>query len=716
MLASLQGIFREEASETLQALTRLFSQMRDAGSPGRLAALAQDAMRHAHNLKGAAASVGMGEAARVAHALEDVFAAHATLPAPERAELLSSGLDLLHRAVEGAAPADDVEAFLARVPTVAKPARPARRPTAQPVPVVSDAVPPEPPRGSPTPKPRRSQQPSPVVEPVRADDAAAARTVRIEAARLDRLLAFTAELLTAEASVNERHAALGGFLDEVRALRPKLGPPAQALERKLERLVEANRRVVSSFSHLSRELHAAMRGARMMPIAHLAPAWQRAVRDSARLLGKHVTLELDLGTIELDRVILERLREPVIHLLRNAVDHGIERAEDRELRGKPTEGLVLVRAEIAGPSVRLEVSDDGRGLDLERIGQAAVERGMEEAADVARMSRAELCELVFRTGLSTAKQVSRVSGRGVGLDAVRRTVDEFGGRTELAAQSSLGGATFVITAPLSVLSTRALLVRAGRGTYALPLVSVERIVRVRREDVKDHDGAPVAELDGQLLPIRSLALAMGQEAVGDAADLRLVIAGAGRHRAGLVIDEVLDEAEVVVQELPWNVRGRPGLTGATVLADGTVAVAVDPSLVVSRVRDAASAPLPKPSRRRRVLVVDDSLTSRTVHRNVLVGAGHDVVTAADGLEAWGVVQREPFDLVVSDVQMAGFSGFELTRRIRRSQRLAHLPVVLVTSLARSEDLAEGVEAGADEYVVKGPLEQEKLLEAVSRHL
>jgi two-component system chemotaxis sensor kinase CheA len=564
-----------------------------------------------------------------------------------------------------------------------------------------------------------------------ASDSAAIASVRVESRRLDRLAEYAGELLAMHARLTDRDESLQRFreaLNEgIRELPTEARTLMNPLARNFERLLEADRGELERFGRLTSDLGEAMKHVRMMRLSSLAPTWRQLVRESAQKMGRQIELEVDVGEIELDKFVLDQIRDPVIHLLRNAVAHGIEPSQDRLALGKRDVGKIAIAAGLNGAMVRLEVSDDGRGLDPRYIGERAVRKGLLEPARLAQMAPTEVVELIFQEGFTTAENVGSVSGRGVGLGVVKSQITALGGRVAILLKPTLGGSTFELTFPVSVVSRKGLLVRSRSSVYALPIEQVMGTVRISRRDLQTVDGEPVWAAPGTgPLKLRWLSRLMGQPPEATGTDrLKVVVLSWGEARLGLIVGEVLGGDEYVVKRLPSNLGGIQGVDGAVILADGSLAVALNVqglfaaaasrSPVETQSASPSEAP-PKdePARAKRILVVDDQLTTRAVHRSLLESCGHQVVLAADGEEAWEVLQREPFDLLVSDVQMPRLDGYALTARIRQSTPLKDLPVILVTARGTPEDIAAGAKAGANEYLVKGQYESEKLLASIRR--
>ncbi len=694
-------MFRDEATEALATLEAILERASAAGG-GVAERDRAAAFRILHNIKGAARVAGSEGVEAVAHALEDALQAQAGAPdTGELAARLREGMGLIARFLGEGAPIEAAHAF-------------------------ADAASLTPPAGEEAPPTRQGGAPPPDHSP--GDDArgaGSAAIVRLEASRLDALMRFAADIMTAEARSRERHAELERCHFELsqleRAASGDLRRGLGELERKLGALVDTHRQDVQRFSHVSRDWSAAIKSARLLPLAGAVPQWRRTVAETAHAMGREVRLVADVGDIEIDRQILDGLRDPIMHLLRNAVDHGIEPPEERAMQGKPRMGTVVVRARAAGMLIELEVSDDGRGMDAAKIARRALERGLVTPERLHHASAAEILDMVFLPGLSTAGSINALSGRGVGLDVVRQRLADLGGHARVAAPT-LGGSTFQMDVPATVVSTKGLLVRAARAAFVLPMAYVVRTFRAAPTDVRAIDGmSAIEDALGEPLRLRWLSSIAAEPRRADRERLVVVVISNGVRRLGLVVEELVGEVEAVTKRLPWNVPRVAGIAGAMILGTGVVALVLDAPQLFGAELDWSSERKEGPgegpaARKRRVLVADDSLTSRTLERNILVAAGYEVETANDGESAWQALQGGAFDLLVSDVQMPAPDGVELTRRIRADARLRTLPVILVTSLDRPADLARGAAAGADEYIVKGSFDQRRLLEAVARLL
>lgn len=731
----LWEVFVAEAGEGLDQLAELVDVIELAD--GDVSEAVRTAFRIAHNIKGASRLTGVVAVERLTHVLEDVLSNHVqarTVPAGPFISLLRMSIVGMQRFVQGTSEdepllllAAEVEAFVGMG---------LDRPSAASVDTAGDRESEEASEASeyvralaPEPSAASSDERNPeslTRKDVPADGPAGdrTRTVRVDTARLDRLLGFAGEFLGTHGRLRSRVSGLESLLQDFVDVEKRLPVESRKAMRApiaaLTELVREEHRAVQQFGYLASDFGDAIKRVRMHPVSGLVPSWRHLVMDAASGLGKRVRFMADVGDSEIDREVLDLLRDPMTHILRNAVDHGLEDAEARAAVGKDPTGVVRIEARGARAAVIIEIHDDGRGLDIERIRGKAVERALldEEAARTA--SAEEVAQLVFEEGLSTARKVSNFSGRGIGLDVVRRRVQELGGQVQFVEPAKLGGTSIRLQVPVSLVSTRGLLLRTDEGQYVVPADSLTRTLRVPVEELVETDGGTALVRKGEE-PIRLawLASLMGEQRKPDPDKLPVAVVNSGSSTLGLVVRGVVGEVEYVSKRLPWNLEEVPGIAGAVILGDGDVAPVLDVAALCSG--HGRAAPTDKLRREEskakpRVLVADDSLTSRTLERNILTAAGYDVRTVVNGMAAWEALQEESFALLVSDVEMPELTGLELTRRVRADGRFEHLPIILVTSLDDPSQIAEGAAAGANEYIVKGRFDQRVLLEAVARLL
>jgi two-component system chemotaxis sensor kinase CheA len=687
--ARFRVMFAEEAEGRLATLSELLLELERNGGDQELLA---SVFREAHTLKGAAAVVGLADVLRVAHAMEEVLEglrrgdAAAT---PATVDALLGAVDGMREMVPAVLAGDDRGDHAERlVATLHDPA--------------PDPPPPEPRSADPAPPP-----PGPAPPPATAGRRGRRRTIRLPVERLDDMVRLVGEASAAALRV-------GRLVTDQLEADPAGVPELHDLTRVLERLQE-------------RTLQA-----RMVAFGTIAEPLRRAGRDLARSIGKAVELDVRGQETELDRSVLEQVADPLLHLVRNAVDHGIEPPAERLAAGKPRHGTVRVQAMQLGSEVVVTVADDGRGIDLERVRQRAGEAGdsLEGFGDD------EALYAIFRSGLSTAARVSEVSGRGVGLDVVRTSLAAVRGRVEVQSEPG-AGSEFRLSVPITLAVLPCLLVEAAGRRFAIPMHSVVSAEAAGwAEDLVE--GQVVIRVRDQVLPVSDLAATLDGPGVGaeaPAGDRPVVVVASLTRRHAFRVDALVGQRDVVVKDLGWLLPRLELLAGAALEPDGSILLVLDVSGLVNRARWIRATATKRPGERlgaaaggepprppgpaagpAGVLVVDDTAVVRELERSILEEAGYQVRTARDGREALAALAGTPADLVVTDVDMPNCDGLELTRSIRAEPALAGLPVVIVTSKAGEADRRLALEAGADAYLRKGDLDQRALLEVVGRLL
>ena len=713
-LRSLRATFKVEAAEHLQDIGTGLLELEKAAAPGDQLEIIETVFRAAHSLKGAARAVNLTEIESLCQSLEELFAAW------KRRESLPSAptLDTAHLAL------DKISQVLF-APDAAK--RSAGR---------TDET-----------SPQLAAAPTSETE-----------TVRITVAALDARLLEAEEMLGAKLAADQRASDLGALAarfeqwrkewarlqPRTRALRQALESPGEGADstdlrgladffdwnhdylRALEGKVTALRRTAEQdrllIGKLVDDLLENSKRLLMLPLATLSPLLAKLVRDLCRDQGKEAELTIYGEEVTIDKRILEQLKDPLIHLLRNCIDHGIEMPEQRRRAGKPLRAAItLTVSPMNSNQVEISLSDDGAGIDIEKVKAAAGKRGLAMPVSTDQGESAALA-LVFETAVSTSPMITQVSGRGLGLAIVREKTEKLGGR--VAIESLRGsGTTIRMTLPLTMATFRGVLIESAQRLFIVPTAQVERVARFKPQDVQTVEGRRTLEFDASVVSLVDLAEVLQLPSVHrpDAPPATpVLILGAGERRVAFAVDAVLDEREVLVKTLPRPLSRVRNIAGATVLGSGEVA----PILNVSDLLKSASmagavprAPLaPAPTQRptKKILVVEDSITSRMLLKGILESAGYEVKTAIDGIDGFTALRAERFDLVVSDVEMPRMNGFDLTARIRADRALAEVPVVLVTALESREDRERGIDVGANAYLVKSSLDQSNLLEALRR--
>ena len=718
--ARLLATFRVEAEEHLQAIAANLSALERGLPPAEAREVVEAAFREMHTLKGAARSVGLMEVEAVCQACESLLSgiAHGGL-ALSRAitALLQEAADRVAGLLAGGGGPADAGDLIGRLERAAvAPAAEARAPV--------DIPEAHPPAGAPGPAP----QPSGII--------------RVPAARLDALLLRAEDLLVPKLAAGERlreirgiAEALSGCLAALKGIplasdRPAAGSGPAGLEGALRGVTAQAREMLAHATRDQRTIAGAvdglldeMRRMRMTPASTVLDLFPRMVRELAREQGKEVEWEAQGAELEVDRKVLEAMKEPLIHLVRNAVDHGIEKPEARAQAGKPRRGRVAAAVQpLEGGRVEIRLEDDGRGIGLERVKEEAVRARLLTAEEAQALSDETALDLVFRSGLSTSPLITDVSGHGLGLAIVKEQVERLDGRISVETRPG-EGTTVRLVLPATIATFRGLLVRAGGQPFLLPLEAVERVIRVGSAQMESVEGRQMVRWNGFPLPVGRLDALLGLPERGDPSGFEsgmrpCVVAKAGEERAGLLVDEILGDREGLVKELRPPLARVRNVAGAGLLGTGQLVLILRPAdLLRAMQRAPSAAPAAGPeeeTRQMAILVVDDSITTRTMEKNLLEAAGYRVRVAADGLEGWTALKEEDFDLVVSDVDMPRMDGFDLTARIRADQKLAGLPVVLVTALERREDKERGIEVGANAYIIKSSFDQSNLLEIIRR--
>ena len=723
---SMAQLFRVEAESQAQALTAgLLALEREPSAVSELEAL----MRAAHSLKGAARMVGLNSAVSVAHVMEDCFVAAqkgALVLGQAQIDLLLSGVDILSRISQTAETemgkwddASEIETFLARLAafTVG--------------------------REAPCETPPLARIPASPAEP---QSAAADRVLRVTADHLNRLLGLAGESLVEarwldpfarsllrlkrlQQDVGKTVEALRDSLaglplsdqtqTRLAALDQKTAECRQFLSARLVELEMFDRRS----GNLSHRLYDEALACRMRPFADSAHAFPRMVRDVARTIGKEANLKIVGEQTQVDRDILEKLEAPLNHLLRNAVDHGIEFPTERAALGKPREGTIWLEARHSAGMLVITVRDDGKGIDIESVRRAVVAKKLTNAETAAKMSEAELLEFLFLPGFTMKETVTEISGRGVGLDVVQETMKQL--RGTLRTSSELGRGTSVhLQLPLTLSVLRALVVEIAGEPYGIPLASITHTLKLPTEKIEALEGRQHFAFDDQRIGLVTANQVFEKGEVSMAGEtLQVVVVGDRGNRYGLVVERFLGERELVVQPLDPRLGKIKDISAGALTDEGTPLLIIDVDDLVrsieklsaaGRLRNVQRDTATRDARRRkRVLVVDDSLTVRELERKLLESRGYEVEIAVDGLDGWNALRTGDHDLVITDVDMPRLDGIELVSRIRKDPNLKSKPVMIVSYKDREEDRARGLEAGADHYLTKGSFHDESLVQSVA---
>jgi len=753
---SMLDLFRFEAeSQIAQLNTSLLALEQQPTAAEHLEAC----MRAGHSLKGAARIVGLETAVKVAHVLEDCFvlAQQGKLRLEKKhIDVLLRGADLLGRI---ASPPDgdetwvdhagsaEVQAFLQALPAVMSGA------DADPWPAPSGALQeafaaeaaPQPPAPAPSAlvtEPPQSGASAPIV-----NQTAAARAVRVSADSLDRLLSLTGESLVESRRLKpfsasmlrmkrvQREAVQALDLLQQKLAASQLDEFAQTTLAELRALMQTNQQLLGeqlialdAFDrrsvNLSQQLYDEALACRMRPFADGTAGFARMVRDVGNALGKSVRLDISGTATQIDRDILEKLEAPLGHLLRNAVDHGIEDGSTRRAAGKPEQGVVRLEARHSAGMLLIEVADDGAGIDLDALRRTVVARGLATQDIAERLSDAELLDFLLLPSFSLRETVTEISGRGVGLDVVADMLKQVRGTIRITTRPGQGS-RFLLQLPLTLSVIRSLLVEIAGEPYAFPLAYVNRTLRLPAEALQTLEGYQHFSHGGRQVGLVSAhqVLQRGQWRVRDGS-VCVVVIGEEEHSYGIAVDAFLGERMLVVQPLDARLGKIPDILAGALMEDGAPLLILDVADLLRTVEkltasgrlqtvDADPAGAAAVAVRKKVLVVDDSLTVRELERKLLTNRGYQVTVAVDGMDGWNAVRAEHFDLVITDIDMPRMDGIELVTLIRGAPQLQALPVMIVSYKDREEDRQRGLAAGADHYFTKSSFHDESLLQAVT---
>lgn len=719
-LQELRQDFLLEAQEHLQTMTSGLLEMESTHGPSEK--VVESVYRAAHSLKGAAHAVDMPKVAALCQSMEGVFS-----KVKDKALGLDEGIyDLLQRSI-------DCLTLLVKDPdhddsdsrSLAK---------------AMDELKSGPPKDitfslsgekklEATPYPSEKPNDCPVQPPcLDHQQLNAGDTVRVRSAKVDSLLLQAEEMISVNLAMDQRIWETRNLLSTLddcrRALQQEdllaLKSSFQSLEMGVKKVIKAlsldgkTARVL--LDRLLRDAKAVI----MLPSSTLLQSFPKMVRDLSKSMGKEVDFQLVGGEVEVDKRILEGMKDPLIHLIRNALDHGIEKPEERLSVGKnPQAQLHLSFSYSDGGQLDIAIADDGRGIDREKLVKKAVSSGILSEDQILSMEEEEILNLIFRSGLSTSALITDISGRGLGMAIVKENVEALGGSLSLSSITGKG-TTFKVRLPLSMATFRGVLVEEWGQSFVLPTSQVIRVAQVHSDCVRSLEGREAIDLDGTTYPLARLGsiLGLSKEERDDLSNSFPVVVLSSNSSFAFAVQSVKGEQEILLKGLGPQLLKVPFVSGATVMGSGKVVPVLRVKDLIQRASERKSSVTTEKTEERptSVLLVEDSITSRTLLKNILTGSGYTVHTAVDGQEGLELFNREPFDIVVSDVEMPRMNGFELASSIRSHGTRGSTPIVLVTSLDSQRDKERGVEAGADAYIVKSSFDQTNLLEVMRRLL
>jgi two-component system, chemotaxis family, sensor kinase CheA len=605
--------------------------------------------------------------------------------------------------------------------------------------------------------PAKLSQPLPAKDPV-APTATVSdyqiETIRVEAKQLDALMGQSAEINVINQQIANRLLDLEALMElwenntrddrQIQTLLQQI-PEQSPLHRQLSRnrqqweqmgalIAKFKKSIGSDSSRLdlvTSALESGVKKLRLLPVSTIFNLFPRMVRDLAKTQSKEINFAIEGGDILLDKRLLEEIKDPLMHILRNAIDHGIETPTERQQNGKLAAATLMIQVRQTGSQTTIEILDDGRGLDIQRIKATAIKRGLYTKAQLDLMTVDRIQSLIFESGFSTRSRVTELSGRGVGLDIVRTNVERIKGSVDIESVPDRG-CTFRIVLSHEIGSSQVMMVDVRGQTYAIPVEFVDRMLLVNKAEIFALGGTPTTQINGQTITVAWLADLLSLPAIAPNSpgeitrtsnSISCLLLQSGRQQLALLVDRIQDRQLVTIESPHPLLKNVPHISGATILGTGEVCLILNPldlfttagggNPIPSKVVVAITAPtatdLPPT-----ILLVEDSLVIRTQMTRILKGAGYQVTVANDGLEGWEKLQAGQFDLVVSDVEMPRWGGLELTTQIRNHSEYQNLPVILVTTLSKSADRDRGLQAGANAYLTKGDFDQQLLLDTLTR--
>ncbi|NOU16945.1 MAG: response regulator [Bacteroidales bacterium] len=750
-LKRLQATFRIEAEEHIRGLTSDLIELEKTPKTEKTSKLIEVIFREAHSLKGAARSVGMKEVESTCQVLESIFGKiknEQTFLTAEQFDLIYKAIDSISKMVSngGAKIPKNNQELIKQLQSITEVDQPKKIDEEQTTTIKNtfEEI------------TKSALSPNGVSKLLVEEKPVQAETVRISTEKLDPLFLQAEQMIQYKIAATQRtfemraiNDLIGSWKTELRKLNAP-GSNENLLQLKLindwstEKLNELETNITAithalendqrSLGRLIDDHLEAMKSVLMLPVFTIIEGFPKFIRDLARSQGKETELIVQGKEIEVDKRILEELKDPLIHLIRNCIDHGVKKPLERERLNKPPQAKITLNFNVT-ESRHLEITifDDGIGIELDNVRRAAIKAGVLDKDSLENLNPQETLMLIFQSGVSTSQIITDISGRGLGLAIVLEKVEKLGGSVSVESQPNIG-TTFHLLLPLTLATFRGILVRIGEQLVAIPTINVEHVVRITQEEIKTVENRETIMIDGRIIKTVNLGNVLGltngngstSSKKNNSEDnhhfIQLLILLHADKRIAFTVDEIIEECQILVKDLGKQLYRVRNISGATVLGSGKVVPVINVSdLMKSAIRTGMSIKESKEkdieaTRRYKILVIDDSITSRSLIKNIVESAGYLVETAVDGVDALTKVLIGEFDLIVSDIDMPRMNGFELTTKIRKNKKLSELPIVLVTALESREDREHGIDVGANAYIVKSSFDQSNLLEVIKKLL
>jgi chemotaxis protein histidine kinase CheA/CheY-like chemotaxis protein len=753
--SAFAGTFVQEAREHLEVLNQGMVDLEQNPGDGDLLVRL---LRAAHTLKGSSRMLTYMDINQVAHCmeviLEDVQDGRLAMSA-EVGDVFFLGLDQIGGCIEGIASGragqQDVSAVCRSLGSL----RAGEEPTAESARIAA-AVPEAAEQGAdagagdedrvrlavPPPEAGAQKPAGPEAEgknverPAKKKPATAEETIRIGTSSLDATIGLAGEIRVSGMRLDHH---LNELAEMRRMFRVHLGGIERGLDgrnghaRELEQfcqgvkglfgkiddLYRKYREELAGLGRLAADLQGTTLDMRMLPLSTIFDSLPRAIRDLSRTVGKEIELSVAGADTRMDKKLIEKLDGPIVHMVRNCIDHGIEAPAERQKVGKPARGQLRLSASQEGDHIAIVVEDDGVGIDLEAVKRKALAKGLIDQEHLDRLPESEIANFIFLPGFSTAPIITDISGRGVGMDVVMSTVEQLKGTVSIQTEKGVGS-RFVLRLPMTLTTTRAMLFQCAGLSFAIPVGYIAETVNIEQANIIQVVDREAISLNNQLIPIARLDRVLGlpDSTRQSARRFPVLVARSGREHVALIVDAIVDEQDILLKPIPRHMGKTPCVSGLSIFGDNQISVVLHvPGVADAMKRMTGSRPAEAKRTEggvgRAILVVDDSLNTREIEKSILEASGYDVDMAQDGVEALRMVRNRRYDMIVTDLDMPRMDGFALVERLRAEADFAHIPIVIVTAREREEDKRRGIEVGADAYIPKGAFDQSMLIDTIA---
>jgi len=710
-LGKLVATFKIELDEKLQIITDgLLALERPHLEAHHFAQIIEEIFRAAHNIKGAARGVGVHEVGEIAHHIESIFSAFREKTSVISARLISAcflAVDGMHEAMSAFCDKKpfnfDVEELLTQFQQL-EPEHKLDKDTkiATPMPIFDP-----------------SANPKLIAETQEHD------TIRVALHQVDHISSLLEDLQANKITIEDHYREMNKLAIKTNQqvhLVAEQPNPFKDITASLNKIYKNMDISVNEFSTILNLLQEEVRMLRLIPASNLLRGIARSMRDLAIEMDKKIEFDVTGDAIKMDKLILEGLKDPLTHLIRNAVDHGIESAAVRREQGKPEVGQISIELIDEGDEIFLNISDDGMGIDYNKIARSALNKNIISAAELDKMNANDVLDLIFRPGFSTKEIITDISGRGVGLDVVKTNLINIKG--EVSVSTELGKkTTFQLRVPLTLSSDRGLTISSGGQLFVIPISTVEHVMMLHPNQILDVESTQVILFENQPVPIQTLAELLKLESQDNSHQtlMPVVLLKKNKNTVALLVEQIIGEREIVIKPLSAPLVDIACVAGGTLAGNGQIIIVLNPHDILAIAMQAGTknritSPIAAidADSRHHILLVDDSITTRTLEKNVLENNNYKVSVAVDGKEAWDLLLNNSYSLLITDIEMPNMNGLELTERVKQNDKLSDLPVIIVTSLGSDAQKKRGIEVGANAYIVKHQFESKELLEIVAQ--